>query len=416
MTLRHARAALPTLARQGALALAWAALAACAGVGGLDALGRLGYSTPAHAWHGLRAELLGERAPAESEALALLDDVADATGLEALRWASVGVADELDGPGSPLAQFNPVGWRVEISPRTAKAPLAKRREVLLHEIGHAVAFASGAAPRDATGSPQADLIVKESLLARQIFHESFADAFAASWALRENRADAQAWASLGAAVAKPRAFASAAHQTSQTLRALRLDLDAVLSIPAERLPERLSWIASIGAARSIAQLGAEREAACSMGARGAARFALDFGYDTVRLPWEMAKTEPIDPTDPMAQGLFALASLRSNAPPQDPWLAALARAKPAIERALARGQSPESASDLALKGMALAHRDALPEELEKAAFAAGLAARGRSGWRGALAHGAMELAEGALPTPTYGCAGQAALRSLRRRP
>ena len=401
---RRARAAL----RAGV----WCAALGCAGLGGLDCAGRLANTSAPHAWSALRQEILGERSAAEAEELAILDDVAEATGAHALRWVSVGVADELSYPN--LAQFNPLAWRVDISRKTASLPLAKRREVLLHETGHALAFALGIlSPSAVTGSPQADQIVTRSLMSIQIFHESFADAFAVAWALRENRADAQALGALAEAVAKPKSYPWASHQTSQALRALQRDLNATLATSGPALPFKLRAIASLGAAGAIAQLGAEREAACSMGARALARFALDSGYDTVRLPWEMAKTEPISPSDPMRPGLLALKALRANAPAEDPWLAALSRARPAIERAIEHARGPRDASALARQGMALAYTDALPEELDSVAGAAKLASPGRSGWRGALARGALGLADSALPSPTFGCPGPQAFAPSR---
>lgn len=394
--------------------VAFAAAALFFFAGALEAFDRFGGSSPAFALQALRSEALGQRSSQEIEALALLREVADETGMAALRWTRVGLADGLSSVDA-AAQFNPTTFRISISPSAAARPASSRRALYLHEIGHALAFAYGARPLPMFASAQANEIMSSSLLANQIFHESFADAFFVAWSLRRDPGDPAALAALGAAVGSPVSRSSPAHETSPALRMLRTRLAEARQASASDLPRLLAEVASQGAALAIADLGAEREAACNMGARAIARFALDLGYEAFYLPWEMAQTFPISPSDPMAEGLAEIAALRSEIRAPNPWVAALSRARPAVEQALAAsrsGASPLQASKMAGSGLSMMWQDALPNELDAASIAARLASASRSGWRARAASSALWLADGFMPTPTYGCSAQAAQRIL----
>ena len=382
---------------------------------GLESFDRLGDSTPAFAWSQLAREINGERSPIEIEAVALLGDIRSQIGLSALALVRIGLADDLGSVGS-AARFNPTTFRLAISPSLSHRSPAVRRSILLHEIGHAVAFSAGASPHLDMGNEDASRIVSSSLLSNQLFHESFADAFAVTWALRENFADANAWSALAYAVASPQSHSSPAHETYFALRLLKLRLrEARQAAPSELAPF-LANIASQGAVQTIASLGAEREAACYMGARAITRYALDWGYESFYLPWEMAKTYPISPTDPMATSLAAIASHRSlGFNPSSPWNDALAGGRLAIENSLLNarmGSSPDQISRIAASGFAMSRQNPLPRDIDAVAYASRLAADSRSGWRASLARVALLANESVFPAPTYGCHDFAALKSL----
>ena len=371
----------------------------------LETIDRFGATNPEQAWAQIGRDLRGEKLPLEQEAADLADEVERSTGIFGLRLVRIGLSDGLGGMDF-AAQFNPSTFRISIDPKIATQPKAQRRSIFLHEIGHAIAFSTGAFPRANTGNEQANAIIENSLLSNQLFQESYADAFATLWALRANPADPVAWASIANAIAMPIAHLSPAHETSIALRLLKLRLNEARALPIDKIPDWLSSLSSQATALTIAQLGAEREAACHMGVRGMARFALDMGYESFYLPWEMSHTFPIASTDPMASGLATLAQLREKTAGKDAWADSLARARPAIEVALAaarNGANPEQASRLAIKGFALSAQNALPREISATALAAKLAATSRSGWRAKAARAALILSENILPTPTYGC-------------
>lgn len=402
--------------RLGQIAISFALICFAAAFG-FEAFDRLGDSDARFAFSQLTRELNSERTALEEETLELLDEIATETQLPAIRWVRVGIANGL-GSMDFTGRFNPTTFRIAIDPKLSAMSPSERRFILIHEIGHAVAFASGSArPRYFSASPQANAIVTESLLSNQIYQEAYADAFATAWILRKSPMDPVAHRNLARAIGAPQTHSSPAHDTTQALRLLRKDMPLVKSIPSPDLPGFLAVLSSEASALTIAQLGAEREAACHMGARGLARFALDMGYESFYLPWEMAQTHPIAMDDPLRDGLSHLASLRSPGSAPDPWAKALTRAKPAIDQALSAskaGASPEQASRLAWRGMALMHQNAIPFELNAAAFAAKLTSTTRTGWRAASAEAAMGLAESFWPTPTYGCRTHSALEALRK--
>jgi len=384
---------------------------------GLETFDRLSDSEFRFAFEQLNRELKPERSALEEETLELLDEVAAETQLPALRWVRVGLANRL-GAMDFTGRFNPTTFRIALDQKLSAMGPSERRYILLHEIGHAVAFASGAArPQYFSASPQANLIVTQSLLGNQIYQEAYADVFATAWTLRKHPIDPIAHRALAKAIGDPHTHSSPAHNTTHALRLLHKEITYIKQISATDLPRFLAILSSDAAALTIAHLGAEREAACHMGARGLARFALDMGYESFYLPWEMAQTFPIAPDDPLHDGLTHLASLRSPGAAPDPWSQALMRAKPAIDQALSAskaGASPEQASHLAWRGMALMHQNAIPYELNAAAFAAKLTSTTRTGWRAATAEAAMGLAESFFPSPTYGCRTHAALAALKK--
>jgi hypothetical protein len=382
---------------------------------GLEFFDRFGDSSSRFAWSQLAREITNERAPVEMEALSLLREVRTRMDLPALALVRVGLAEDLGSIGA-AARFNPTTFRLAISPSLGTRPASTRRAILLHEIGHAVAFSWGASPKLDLGDAQASEVIAHSLLSNQIFHESFADAFAVIWSLRANIADSTAWGALAYAVASPQSHSSPAHETYFALRLLKLRLAEARQAPVNDLPRILSHIASQGTAETIASLGAEREAACYMGARALTRYALDWGYESFSLPWEMAKTHPISPTDPMARSLATLAAQRSMGfNPSSPWNDALAGGRVAIEQSLIHaktGASPEQVARMAVSGFSMSRQAPLAKDVNAVAYATRLAAGSRSGWRAVLAQIALIADEYLLPSPTYGCHDFAAFKSL----
>lgn len=399
---------LQTAKRLRLAAIALAALAACSAAG-LEAFDRLYDSSLPFALRQARSEAFGERSPLELEAKALLAQVSRDLDLPELLAVRVGLGDGLSERATS-ARFNSLNFRIVISERLIEEPAPYRRFVLLHEIGHAVAQITGAQPRWlGARSPQTNEVLSQSLLGSQLFHESYADLFAITWALRQNPADSGAWRQIGMAMGAPPLRPSAAHNTFISERLLKPRLESLRqSRPAELL-QGVQDIASEGAAITIAHFEAEREAVCFMGPRALAKYARNTGYASAHLPWENAQTFPLSPGEPYAEAIEELASLRSRAPFANPWRQAIWRSRDAIAEALAAGAqdglSPQAVGELAKARLFASHRDALSVETFAASHAAAQLARAQSQppWIERLYERALEAADSAFPAPSPSC-------------
>ncbi len=291
---------------------------------GLDLFDRLSDSSLRMAFEQAHRDLAGERSPLEAEAAALAGRVAALTGTPALSRLRFALSDRISEAGF-RARFNPTSFRITLSSDLSSLPEPERRLTMLHEIAHAVALAKGYHVPDASSlrSPQAREILSRSLLARQIFHESFSDAFAVAVALRERPGDAAAWGEIAQALGKPKLRALPAYETFIAVRETNRRLGFLASLPPERLPAEIRLIASEATPLAIAHLRAEREAACYMGSRSLARFLFGYGYASPTLPWDMAETGSVGAGEPFSAGISELVSLRRKAPAENAWARAL---------------------------------------------------------------------------------------------
>lgn len=387
-----------------ALALAGALFCSLAG---LEAFDRLYDSSAPFALAQARAELLSERSPIELEAKGLLSEVSRDLNLPELLAVRVGLGDGLS-ERAVSARFNSLNLRIVISETLAREPAPYRRSVLLHEIGHAVALLKGSAPlwRGAR-SAQTNEVLANSLLATQIFHESYADLFSITWALRKNPADSGAWRQIGEAMGSPPLRPSAAHTTFISERLLKPHLERLRRAAPDEMLAGINDIASEGAAVTIAHLEAEREAVCFMGARGLAKYARDTGYDSAHLPWELAPTFPLAANEPYAEAIAELSSLRARSPHANPWRQAIWRSREAIAEALESGRqrdlSPQAVGELARARLFASHRDALSVESFAASHAARQLAVAQSPRLDALFDRAFAAVDAALPAPASSC-------------
>lgn len=312
--------------------------------------------------------------PLVEEARSLAQRVAEETGIPSLALLRFGRSERLHSYGF-RARFNPATFRVSLSPELLKAPVSERRLVILHEISHAIALSEGYAVPDVSSlrSDQAREIVSRSLLARQLFHESFADSLSVILALRLAPSDSAAWGAIAQALGKPALSSSPAYETFIALRETNRRMGFLSGLPSARLPSEARLIASEAVPLAIAHLRAEREAACYMGPRSAARFLANLGYASAMFPWDMARTGEIRAGEPFAEGLLELSALRERAPRPHAWAEAMRY--PSIRSsaaALAEMPVPSSkaASHIA-RGMRIFLGQAAPSN--ESAFAAWLA-------------------------------------------
>lgn len=376
---------------------------------GLEAFDRLYDSSLPFALRQAQSEALGERSPIELEAKALLAEVSSDLGLPELMAVRVGLGDGLAARATS-ARFNSLNFRIVISHTLADEPASYRRFVLLHEIGHAVAQITGAQPRwRGARSEQTNEVLSQSLLGSQLFHESYADLFAITWALRKSPADSGAWRQIAMAMGAPPLRPSAAHNTFISERLLKPHLERLRLSEPDAMLQGVQDIASEGAAITIAHFEAEREAVCFMGPRALAKYARNTGYASAHLPWENAQTFPISADEPYAEAIAELSSLRSRAPFANPWRQAIWRSREAIAEALAAGAesglSPEAVGELARARLFASHRDALSVESFAASHAAQqlAQAQSQSPWIERLYERALETADAAFPAPSPAC-------------
>lgn len=403
---RSARFIKKTLTIGACVAFACLSLTGALGLAA-ESLDRLDDSSPEFAWAQLKRELAGDRSALEKETLAYLDQVADGLDTPALKLVRVGTGDELSN-SNVSARFSPSNLRIVLSSTLQNHPAPYRKQVILHEIGHALALFNGVRPHwSGARSAQTNQVLSQSLLGAQNFHESFADAFSIAWALRLSPADSGAWSQVAKAMAAPELHASSAHTTFIAIRLLKPRLPALTRSDASAFVSGLQEVAGEGAAVTIAHLEAEREAVCFMGARGVAKFARDSGYETAPLPWEMATTFPIASSEPYGEALRELASLRKRSPSANPWRSAIARSQEAVSAGLRaaeqEGVSPQVAGKIAQRRFLAAHRDALTTESFASAYAAQALAQTRSAWREALYTRVFSAVDRALPAPAASC-------------
>lgn len=270
-----------------------AALAACVGLWTvLDVSDSLSSSTPGFVLSQWARHAAGRAEEGELEARALLAHAAAESGLRALGsvrvWASDKLSDsEADG------RFNPVVYKITLGERFARRADYDQRWLVFHEAGHAAQllttrFEPMALPSWGLSRGAAEAMAG-SLLYRRAYSESFADVFALSMAVRLDPRDPRAMSELASA---RRAEVDSVSISHDTQAALRLAGSILPQLRAERGPALLALvdaIASKGAARTVGEWGAEREALCLEGLWGWERWALDGAHEVSSNPWTMAR-------------------------------------------------------------------------------------------------------------------------------
>lgn len=397
------------IARQGIaflwrLLLGWSIFFALS-LGALEAFDRLYDSSASFALSQAILDLRGNPSPLLEEAQVLSQRVSQETADPLLGLLRFGLSDRISSYGFQ-ARFDPAAFRIALSPKLATLSPGARRIVILHEIGHAVAFARAYSPDvSSLKTPEARYIIAESLLARQIFHESFAETFAVAMDLRLFPRDPAAWGEIADALGRPPLRLNPAYDTFIALRGLNRRLGSISSLPPEALSPQILRIASESVPLAIAHLRGEREAACYAGARSMARFLLNYGYASPVFPWDMATTGKPQPGDPFFEGISELKALRAVAPPPHPL--ALGMLAPSFRRqALADAAlPPEEAAPRLARGILLFSGSVapVPEKLFAAWIERGLRRKEASPSLVSLFSSALLLADWSGAQKPLGC-------------
>lgn len=337
---------------------------------------------------------------------ALLDDVSSGLQMPLLRWVRVSMGDELSEHFTG-ARFNPLTLKIVISDHLSTLPAAYQRQVLLHEIGHAISFLARIHPYwKGARFEQTNEVLSQSLFVKQVFQESFADLFAIAWPLKHNPADSVAWGDIAKAMSKPELHSSAAHNTFISIRLLNHHLKHLKQQPMSDFLTTLQDVSSEGSAITISHLKVEREAICFMGTRGLVKQMRE-SYSTPFLPWEMAKTTPLVPQEPYFEALSELYALRSKAPATDPWRNAMVRVQDSLDRALSEGAqkdlSSEQIASLAQSHLMLSHHDAEADERFAAVYSAIALSRSRSSWKSSVYESLFSSLDRVIAAPVEGC-------------
>lgn len=268
------------------------ALGACLGMWvALDVSDCLSSSTPGFAVAQWARHATGRGEEGEREARALLARAGAEAGLPGLGAVRVWASDRLSQRGAN-GMFNPLVYKITLGERFARQADYDQRWLVFHEAGHAAQllttrFEPMALPSWGLSKGAAKAMTG-SLLYRQAYSESFADVFALSMAIRLDPKDPRAMLEMDSARRARVDSVSIAHDTQA---ALRLAGDVLPQLAAERGPALLALVdalASRGAARTVGEWGAEREAVCLVGLWGWERWARDGAHEAASNPWTMA--------------------------------------------------------------------------------------------------------------------------------
>lgn len=278
-----------------------------------DAIDRLANSTPSFALRQAWREAMGQRSFQEKETQALIAFAQEQTGLWRLRFLRTGLANGLEGTGAQ-AEFNWASFRVSLGERLDGRDVWEQRWVSLHEIGHAAAFSTFRVdpyPLEAWGLSEAtQAAMRSSLVYQQAYAEAFADVFALALSLRLDDRDPEAHRRLSMAFSGRLSSLSLAHDTDAALRLASERLPHLKRARGRELMGLLDALASEGAARSVSQWGAEREALCSAGSWRWVSWARSEGHMSLTPPWDLASAKPPVRGDPMELELRELMAFR----------------------------------------------------------------------------------------------------------
>ena len=174
-----------------------------------------------------------------------------------------------------------------------------------------------------------------SIVYRQAFAESFADVFAAAMALRLDASDPVARAEVRASLGEAIGSVSLAHDTRPALALASKRLGELSTWRGAKLLALVDAIASEGAALTVGEWGAEREALCLGGWAGWRRWALDGAHQEASEPSKMAPSGEPAGGEPLSREMGELMALT----PGRAWRREqLAREQLDYENALARGE------------------------------------------------------------------------------
>lgn len=296
-------------------AIAWSALIAWAVFFTFDTIDSMWNSSPSFVVKQWVRHIAGSRTEGENEAKALLALAAREAQLPGLAHARIWVSDGLRDTGN-IGFFNPIVYKITLSEKFAETASYDQRWLVFHEAGHAAQllttrFDPIALPEWGL-SPEAERALSTSMLYRQAYSESFADVFALAMSSRLDPSDPRV--SMELALAKARGVDSVS---------LSHDTQAALSIASGRLVELASWrgrdllalidmIASRGAARTVGEWGAEREALCMQGVWGWSRWARDGAHQVASNPWSMASAQAPRVGEPRASEIAQIMALTPN--------------------------------------------------------------------------------------------------------
>jgi hypothetical protein len=278
----------------------------------LDLSDGLSNSTPAFVASQWMRHAAGRFGEGEKEARALLEQAARETGLERLSSVRVWASDRLT-ESEANGMFNPLVYKITLGERFAQAADYDQRWVVFHEAGHAAQllttrFEPIALPSWGLSEKTARAM-SGSLLYRQAYSESFADVFALAMALRLDAQDPRAISELASAQRGQIDSVSISHDTQAALRLAARILPELATAKGQSLLSLIDAIASKGAAQTIGEWGAEREALCLEGFWGWERWARDGAHEIASNPWTMASSEPVDVAEPRSQELSELMGL-----------------------------------------------------------------------------------------------------------
>ena len=251
-------------------------------------------SSPGYLARQMMRHAMGTLDEGEREAKTLLNYAAIQADLPSLGWVRVWGSDQMGKRGAN-GMFNPVGFKITLGEGFSKSSGYEQRWLIFHEAGHAAAMVTSRwAPAILPSwglSESAREAMLDSIVYKQAYAESFADVFAASMALRIDPNDPTARAEIIKAIGERVESLSMTHDTQSALALASNHLSELAKLKGKPLLGMIDAIASMGAARTIGQWGAEREALCLRGWWGWRRWAIDGAHQIVSNPWVMASAE-----------------------------------------------------------------------------------------------------------------------------
>lgn len=288
----------------------------------IDACDALSSSTPAFAARQAARHAIGERLEGEAEAEALLAWAAAESQLPAMARARVWASDRL-GEGGVNGFFNPVVYKITLGERFAQGADYDQRWVVFHEAGHVAQMLTGrfspialpewglseSARSAFSGASESGGSVSGSLLYKQAYSESFADLFALAMAARLDPRDRRAREELALAARPGIHTISISHDTQAALRLGGARLGELAAARGPALLGLIDAMASQGAATTVGEWGAEREALCLEGAWGWSRWARDGAHAYTSNPWRIASMAAPAAGEPRAGEIGELMAL-----------------------------------------------------------------------------------------------------------
>lgn len=251
-------------------------------------------SSPGYLGRQLMRHAIGDLDAGEREAKTLLNYAALQTDLPSLGWVRVWGSDQMGTRGAN-GMFNPLGFKITLGEGFSKSTGYEQRWLIFHEAGHAAAMVTSRwspAILPSWGlSGKTSEAMLDSILYKQAYAESFADVFAASMALRIDPSDPMARSEIIRAIGERVDSLSITHDTQPALALASKHLRELSTLRGKPLLAMIDAIASLGAARTVGQWGAEREALCLRGWWGLRRWAMDGAHQIVSNPWTMAPAQ-----------------------------------------------------------------------------------------------------------------------------